>query len=59
MDCDYEENEMTKEQKEVFECLQNEDERQVYEDLEDDFIDLIKGDQKVINIHNKKPNQSK
>jgi hypothetical protein len=49
MDMDYEEKEMTTEQKEVFQCLQNEKENVIYDDLEDDFVMMAKGDDNITN----------
>ena len=48
MDVDYEEKEMTKEQKEVFIALQNENINEIYEDLEDDFVMMARGDDEIV-----------
>ncbi len=52
MDVDYEEKEMTTEQKEVFQALQNEED--LYEDLEDDFVMMAKGGDDIMKENKKK-----
>ena len=49
MDMDYEEKEMTTEQKEVFKSLQNENKDVIYEELEDDFVMMARGDEDIVN----------
>ena len=48
MDMDYEEKEMTTEQKEVFKSLQNENKDVIYEELEDDFVMMARGDEDIV-----------
>ena len=46
-DIDYKLNEMTKEQREVFDAMNSENEDGIYENLEDDFVNMANDGEQV------------